>query len=859
MESSGSYQVPPLPETPDGKGPRGVFEIREVIKKYSRVLQYLFKVLDDGTKLKDGGIEDPGAGGDAKSDEKKMQERQKLLKRVEKADPEAVFPVYGVVKSSKSTLLSYIMRESLLPSEAMPMTSIPIKVVHKKSSELKDGKSLTIPFHERWNEAVQSFQSKLIAGTVDFKFDDKAGDAKMLRLKDIAETIKEGKAPQFNAKTTGDDKIRSQLYFLSHFVRLLWAAGLDMEEDFKIEVEADKLPQIEMSMLTFEHFDAQRFSFMDTPGYNELGATEVLEKLAPKMVSTCSGCIAVIPWREVDGAQMEYFYDHLIRTMKNKTIIVIASFWDSFGGNKKEKQAIVDSIKTRLKGFDVPMFFTSAKKLEIVWRIQAAIDKADEKAQPWVGLKKRIEEDSNMWPKWIELYYEGIYNDWAKISEQKLYEKFVGENGLLRKATVEYQGEEIARCIEGLYLNSAKIALKGYLGSLDAVFEEFQEAVEELRKFAKAGVEERKKIQNRLEELKTVYEAVSTCVRDVPKKTIKNVEKEIDNTLEALVKWASAQDTWHIRQYKEEGGKKVWLPYKQYIQFESLPRLNIWFESHAKPTLLKPLRAQLKETISKLPEQLGKIVQSGWVEFDTLVEKLKKLGDEVLPDFLAQNVGKKPEIKLPDGAEKRLDFNKKALPYKYGTVNGSGTSFSEDTNLATIVFDNEELKQTILKEFKSRTSAIVTSVTAEMTNNLREFSRMLEEKVDVHLQTLNEIYERNKKLLEDKLDVSRIAELVKAIEVGENACETFGEQISDGLDALGSDNVAPNSGSDPNEGPGADSKRRPDSADDGPAPEGSDADDQDNEQDDMSDSKRRSDSADEELGKDSDVDDSNEL
>ena len=784
MQRGQQSAIPPVPEEPEAKSPRGVSAIRGTIRKFSRVLQHMFRVLDDGVKLAEGGGQDDGA-----SDEKavqKMQEREKVLKRVEVAEPEAVFPVYGVVKSSKSTLMSYLMRESLLPVEAMPMTSIPIKVVHKKLSELKDGKNLTIPFHDRWNEAVRSLRSRLIAGTVDFKFDDKDAGAKLARLKDIAQTIQDGKALVFNARTVGDDKIRAQLYFLSHFVRLIWSARLNLEDDFNIKVETDSLPRIEMSMATFEHLDAQKFAFMDTPGYNEIGATEVLEDLAPKMVSSSSGCIAVVPWNQVDADQMEYFYAHLLKTMKNKTIIVIVSLWDSFGGDEKEKQAISKSVTTRLRGCsNLKMYFTSAKKLEVIWRVQVAIQGSEQKEQPWDGLKKRIEADSNIWPTWIKNFYKGIYNGWGELSDQKLYEQFVGEDGLLRRETDEYKGKEITRCVEGLYRNAAKIALEGYLGSLRGVFEDFQESVEQLKKFATAGMEEKKRIQERLGNLQKVYQAVSTEVKEVPTRTIKRMNTEIKSTMDALLQWARAQDSWHVRRYEEVDGKKKWLPYSQYIQFENLPELNIWFVNVAKPTLLKPLRVKLKEVVSKLPGQLKQIVKSGWRQFETLVEKLRDMGDDVIQDFLAYNVSKTPEIQPPKDVEKRLDFDKKSIPFKYGTTNESETSFTEDTNVATIVLDNEVLKKTILREFENRASQIVKSAASEMETSLREFTDLLDEKVRVHLQTLSEIYERNKQLLEEKLDVDKVNDVVKALEKGETFCETFDEQVEDGLAALG--------------------------------------------------------------------------
>lgn len=165
------------------------------IKALAQLLQHQFKILDDALlKVSHDKNEE---GGDETT----------LNQLVANPDlSSAVFPVYGVVKAGKSTFFACLIGEKVLPEQAAPMTSIPIRIKHVKGIPQK---RLIMPQYERWNRCVAGFRQKLLSGTLDAEILDPSrkgesnGGGNDVALFKIQEEIR-AKKVSFCAEATGD-------------------------------------------------------------------------------------------------------------------------------------------------------------------------------------------------------------------------------------------------------------------------------------------------------------------------------------------------------------------------------------------------------------------------------------------------------------------------------------------------------------------------------------------------------------------------------------------------------------------------------------------------------------------------------
>ena len=168
------------------------------IKDLANRLQTKFQELDDASHKV----------GSFKGAEEQLSEDAVTLSRLtENFDMiSAVFPVYGVVKAGKSTFLACLIGEMVLPEQAAPMTSIPIRIKHVSGISEK---RLVIPQFERWNCCITGFEQKLLSGALDKEFPNpneingnfgSGNDAELYRVQELIRT----RMISFSAVTIGD-------------------------------------------------------------------------------------------------------------------------------------------------------------------------------------------------------------------------------------------------------------------------------------------------------------------------------------------------------------------------------------------------------------------------------------------------------------------------------------------------------------------------------------------------------------------------------------------------------------------------------------------------------------------------------
>ena len=292
-----------------------------------------------------------------------VESQEAVLQRLaENPQIEGVFPVYGAVKAGKSTFLSCLLRQEILPAQALPMTSIPIKVSHVPGAALK----LEFPQLERWTACLADFASKLKTGTLRDEVQNKRGDE---ALHAAQEEIRANRFT-FRASVTGRAAVAKQLTDFSHFIRLLWRNNIDYERDHGVSMRLDLLPVVQMDMPTFRAAPVQRFSFLDTPGINEQRAEDALRKVGAQVMGESTGCIFCVAWDQVQATQMWPLYKMINDFMKGKKVVAVVTHMDGFLGGDSERQGVIDSVKQNLNPDILDNFtlhFTSGAMLKAMF------------------------------------------------------------------------------------------------------------------------------------------------------------------------------------------------------------------------------------------------------------------------------------------------------------------------------------------------------------------------------------------------------------------------------------------------------------------------------------------------------------
>jgi hypothetical protein len=183
------------------------------------------------------------------------------------------FAVYGLETFGKSTLLSSVMPEELLPK----YTSIPIRVKH--ITDASCAIRLTIPQSSEWNECVSDIRRRLSDGSLDAALQKERVGEKYAKALELIDRIKNNTLTFQGSSDVGGT--RDTLSELTNFVRLLCVVGVDYEKEYGIRSEEEMLPLVEMHLREFGASRNNGFSLIDTPGY---GSPEMpIDKLTKAM------------------------------------------------------------------------------------------------------------------------------------------------------------------------------------------------------------------------------------------------------------------------------------------------------------------------------------------------------------------------------------------------------------------------------------------------------------------------------------------------------------------------------------------------------------------------------------------------
>lgn len=512
-----------LPDSDFAHGLSSKGDLQEV----ARDLLVLWKEINKVT----GEVEGEGgsnAGNDQESMVQKMTEDSKI---------EAVFPVYGAVKAGKSTFLSSIMREQILPAQSLPMTSIPIKITHQEGVS----KVLHMKQSDKWNVCVHGFKQKLVAGVLPNE--QKEGDENDGKWFEIQNRVSNGTV-NFKPESHGDDEISAQLALLSHFVRLLWINEIDFEAEFEISLNVDMLPEVLLDMKAFRGGPSQNFSFLDTPGPNESGkAKQALKKIGPKVMGTSTGCIFCVPWNQCAASQQVDMYVHLNKYLAGKTVIVIVTHMDSFTGNDDEKTGIKGTI---LSAFNlnvrdkVKLHFTSGKTLLTMFELQKLTVELSSTPSRFVT------ELKNSGGLWKDL--EVLVNISMAIGGRPDAQVLKYCKGVVNQQLEKANARAVLQDFNKLYLGAEHLAVQSKGQNLRGSLERLEQTLEKLKEYASASVEERKILEENLSKIEEVYTAVLAELDGFIDQLMTDINRLLEEKAFGPLKaWAASQDEWQIK------------------------------------------------------------------------------------------------------------------------------------------------------------------------------------------------------------------------------------------------------------------------------------------------------------------------
>lgn len=516
----------------------------------------------------------------------------------------ATFPIYGAVKAGKSTFLACLLREKVLPEQALPMTSIPIQVKHVPGCTRR----ATIPQSEKWNACVAAFKSKLLSRTLAREIATSGKKDGLLFA--MQERIRNDEL-RFVEEYFGED-VRVALDNISHFVRLLWVNNIDYETDHGISIEPDLLPTIEINMRAFQSFGDKSFSLLDTPGPNEAQALEALQKLGPKIMKTSSGCIYCIPWDQVASEQQDQMFTYINKAMAGKQVIVIVTKMDSFMDGSKSIESIRNFI---IATFNLAMrdnltiHFTSGFELFVIYKLQAFLEENKElddydlvdklREAPFAqDLKNQIKIEESFWTRAILCEYV--------------------DSGLVRN-----KNDAVMESFENLYVNAENLALRGHTASLREAHSRWENEFEKLREFATASAERKEEIQKQLKSVMEVYHAVQEQMQNLPHSVKASVERYLkENVADTLpVVTRELNKRWRVVQILPDGTERE----VERNEFKGgASDIRMWLRKEGQPKLDSAVRGPTTACLEKVKKELPGIIMNCWEEVPRLLTTLKE-------------------------------------------------------------------------------------------------------------------------------------------------------------------------------------------------------------------------------------------
>ena len=679
------------------------------------------------------------------------------------------FPVYGVMKAGKSTLLASYLGEKILPEQVQAMTSIPIRVGHKQSCAHPE---LIMDNYDKWNQVVKYTREQLLISTENGDGINHLKGEQDERLYEIEKAI-EDSSLVYKRQTEGKEEIRFALDKISHFVRYLWNQNIPFEEKFDMPITITSLPTVNLNMRAFTANDSARastsskdFHLVDTPGPNEAGAMEALVKIGPEMLAGSVGCLFCVPFNQFGTNDCNALYTYINKNMKGKTVHIVITQVDNCKGSTTEIENIERQALDDLKPIIRDKATVTSVSGYINFLSLQIQDFLDDSANDDDSTFIKNFENNKFFPPFL---HEISQVNWDNMKERG--ELVIREQ--LKQWTIDnlkkYNYYVLLEHLNDLYTDSEMVALRSHYNSISEFYEKWNEEFAKIQEFAASGAEKQEILQNAMNEIHAKYEAIYNELESLPQQVNDAITGYFEEFRKEMHDWAQTQkwtvvtkncdgETVQLDTYDFDGGK---------------PEVRTWIASAGTPLFISAVKGKLEPALENVAQDLPPHVHKLWEKASQLIVQLEEVYNKYNDGSDANMDDLQIFFELPPAIVIDVNSHLQRLN-TFDTVDVIDHCTTELPDKC--ILNTKDFQDNIVKQFCKNTDEVCKLVTGEISTDLDETIKRFVSKVEREKESAKRTLSNMEEMLKSKLSAADLEEGIKKIE---NTMEKFETKLSD--------------------------------------------------------------------------------
>jgi hypothetical protein len=268
------------------------------------------------------------------------------------ANMEMVIAVVGTMKAGKSTLINAMVGQEILPNCELPMTAMPTLVTHKK------GQTTPILSFKQIQPLMQ-LRKKIIARlkTENTTTTQQPSFIHSQKGKHLIAQLQDPSLSAIATRYEGQAAIFNILQHVNDLMRM--AKALEMIPPYHEYQQINQLPRIEVEFFHLKdnkHFQQARLSFLDTPGPNERGQSDILNTVFQQQLEQASAILLAIDYTQMTSeadAAMRQEVKKIQQRLGQKLIIFVNKF-DNASKNTMNSEATRTYVAEQLMHNTLP-------------------------------------------------------------------------------------------------------------------------------------------------------------------------------------------------------------------------------------------------------------------------------------------------------------------------------------------------------------------------------------------------------------------------------------------------------------------------------------------------------------------------